>query len=777
MKKTVKKIMALICAITMIVSSITIYNNTTSAAVADLPESGAGVVISVNDFGGGGVLFVAGLDTLAGATEYNLYVDGALWGKVTNGANLEITNFPSGEHVFCVTGVNADGEFAKSRDITVTIPTHEIAPEPDVVDGTEMLKGLTFSDEDATSDEATKDTLWIELGGTYTNNGDGSVSVAVPAYESGDNWTTQLKQNKVQLVKDKWYKVTYTVTSDVDKTIQLLVQQNVNWTVFKEEITSVSAGETKEVEAVFQATQTTDNVLFGFMMGYVNDTACEAANVTISNVSLKVYNSDPNSSVDTTTETDETSEVTTTNNETTEVTTTGDDTPVVTTKEQTLETTTEVQVTGPEYTYAAGYSGLAYEAFLAGDTGQNQYKATCGKGLIDKIVNIQQYGAATEPGIYVAFKDANIGEITVNGKTMNAFIDGAGVIMYLSNFEYMYSDVVVKNSDGSQKAVIYVYNAKGIDNSDKAIKEPGEEGETSANFELQEVSQFGRYLTYGSYRILRSSDKKAYVGLDPINADHLKVQNQSGPGGTQSKLTLARTFKGLKAGTKYVLSVDITPSVAQGTYTTMTDSTPRELKEGTTTVSIVTKAYGEGQADFSMNLDNIGADVILDVYNPQFKEYVEGEDIDPTTPSDVTTPSDATTPSEVTTPNVTTSSNVEKTTAAPSTMTKVEAPVKAKIKKINTKKKAANKVKISLKKITGVKGYQVAVYKTKKSAKTNKKSIVKKFIKKVKVTVKSKKFKNKSKLYVRVRAYKLDNDGKTKVYGKWSKVKKVKIKK
>ena len=283
-------------------------------------------MISVNDFGNGEILFVAGLDTITGATSYNLYVDGTLWGTVTNGANLELTDFPSGAHVFCVTGVNADGEFAKSKDITVTIPAQEIGTTPEVVDGTELLKGVTFADADTTTDESTQETLWIELGGTYTNNGDGSVSIAVPAYESGENWATQMKQNKVQLIKDKWYKATYTVTSDVDKTIQLLVQQNVNWTVFKEEITSVAAGETKDVEVVFQAAQTTDNVLFGFMMGYVNNTACEAANVTISNVSLKVYNSDPNSSADITTPTDETQESTPANHETHESTTSKEDT-------------------------------------------------------------------------------------------------------------------------------------------------------------------------------------------------------------------------------------------------------------------------------------------------------------------------------------------------------------------------------------------------------------------------------------------------------------------
>lgn len=104
---------------------------------------------------------------------------------------------------------------------------------------------------------------------------------------------------------------------------------------------------------------------------------------------------------------------------------------------------------------------------------------------------------------------------------------------------------------------------------------------------------------------------------------------------------------------------------------------------------------------------------------------------------------------------------------------KVKAPTKAKITKVMAKKKSARKVKLSFKKTSNTAGYQVAVYTTKKNAKNNK-AIAKKFVKKTNATIRSKKFKNKKMLYVRVRAYALD--GKTKVYGKWSSIKKVKIK-
>ena len=99
----------------------------------------------------------------------------------------------------------------------------------------------------------------------------------------------------------------------------------------------------------------------------------------------------------------------------------------------------------------------------------------------------------------------------------------------------------------------------------------------------------------------------------------------------------------------------------------------------------------------------------------------------------------------------------------PTPTPKVKKPGKTKVKK--AAKKSAKKIKITLKKVKGAKGYQVKVYK-------GKKTYVKKLVKKTKFTLKSKKFKGKKKLYVKARAYKLNV--KTKVYGKWCKGKKVK---
>ena len=140
-------------------------------------------------------------------------------------------------------------------------------------------------------------------------------------------------------------------------------------------------------------------------------------------------------------------------------------------------------------------------------------------------------------------------------------------------------------------------------------------------------------------------------------------------------------------------------------------------------------------------------------------------EVDTTTPAEV----DTTTPAEVdtTTAVAETTTQAPTTTEVPKTTTGPKATTKKVLGKTTvksaSKKKVATKVKITFKKVKGAKKYQVQISKTKKF----KKVLVKKTVKKVKVTIKSKKIKNQKKLYVRVRAVGAK---------KWSKSKKVKLK-
>ena len=97
---------------------------------------------------------------------------------------------------------------------------------------------------------------------------------------------------------------------------------------------------------------------------------------------------------------------------------------------------------------------------------------------------------------------------------------------------------------------------------------------------------------------------------------------------------------------------------------------------------------------------------------------------------------------------------------------KVQKPAKVKIKKAKYKKR--RKIKITLKKIKGAKGYHIRYSDSKKFD-----GYWDKYTKKTKVTLK--KLDKNTKYYIKARAYKLVNGAK--LYGKWSKKKKVKVKK
>lgn len=105
------------------------------------------------------------------------------------------------------------------------------------------------------------------------------------------------------------------------------------------------------------------------------------------------------------------------------------------------------------------------------------------------------------------------------------------------------------------------------------------------------------------------------------------------------------------------------------------------------------------------------------------------------------------------------------TVSADTSKTKIKVP-KASVKKLKNQK--GKKVKITLKKVSNVKGYQIIYANNKKFKKASK-------ITTTKTSLTIKKLKKKKTYYIKVRAYKKDASRK-KVYGAYSSVKKIKIK-
>lgn len=184
-----------------------------------------------------------------------------------------------------------------------------------------------------------------------------------------------------------------------------------------------------------------------------------------------------------------------------------------------------------------------------------------------------------------------------------------------------------------------------------------------------------------------------------------------------------------------------------------------KLGSTTETIYIVDESYVE-------NLDKYTVGVTTVVVGGDGETIIESVMTTLTYPQEPT--EEATTPENVTTKPGTTTP--EKVTTKPTITTKVTKP--SKVKSFKAKNIKSKKVKLTWKKVKNVSGYQI-VYarnkkftKNKKTVKVKKASITKKTIKKLK--------KNKT-YYFRVRAYKKVN--KQLVYGTWSKVRKVKIKK
>ena len=249
--------------------------------------------------------------------------------------------------------------------------------------------------------------------------------------------------------------------------------------------------------------------------------------------------------------------------------------------------------------------------------------------------------------------------------------------------------------------------------------------------------------------------------------------------GTQIKFVA----EGLTPGATYTISYDIIADNNDGKIKTSASDAEIALVAGKQTVSRTDAADENGKLELAVGMGWVGLNNKLIMENLKVVD-AEGNEVNPkpdkpdetTTPSDpveTTTPSDSdetTTPSK---PDETTAPSEPKTdnpTVAPTAAPKKVSVSKVKVKSAS-KKKASKKVKISLKKVKGAKKYQVQISKTKKF----KKVLVKKTVKKAKFTIKSKKIKNKKKLYVRVKAVKVVGGKSYK--GKWSRAKKIKIKK
>lgn len=260
--------------------------------VAQKPSAPKGLVANINDLKANYTIAFA---PVKGATSYKFYLNGTYIKDITNGGpngivTIEELGLEAGKtYKFGVSAVNAAGE-SDITTIDVTAPGKK--EETTIEDGKEILKNVEFSDGSS----------WdIAVGNLkdVTYMGAGKIKFGVQAYEAGYNYTSQLKQAGITLDSNKWYVATVTVKSSVARKIQLLIQKNGgDWKVENgNTIFEVKANEDTTFTTTFKVGTAANEYLFGLMLGYVDNTKSDAAEIIVSNVSLKGYTNKPTKNV------------------------------------------------------------------------------------------------------------------------------------------------------------------------------------------------------------------------------------------------------------------------------------------------------------------------------------------------------------------------------------------------------------------------------------------------------------------------------------------------
>lgn len=260
--------------------------------VAQKPSAPKGLVANINDLK---TNYTIAFAPVKGATSYKFYLNGTYIKDITNGGpngivTIEELGLEAGKtYKFGVSAVNAAGE-SDITTIDVTAPGKK--EETTIEDGKEILKNVEFSDGSS----------WdIAVGNLkdVTYMGAGKIKFGVQAYEAGYNYTSQLKQAGITLDSNKWYVATVTVKSSVARKIQLLIQKNGgDWKVENgNTIFEVKANEDTTFTTTFKVGTAANEYLFGLMLGYVDNTKSDAAEIIVSNVSLKGYTNKPTKNV------------------------------------------------------------------------------------------------------------------------------------------------------------------------------------------------------------------------------------------------------------------------------------------------------------------------------------------------------------------------------------------------------------------------------------------------------------------------------------------------
>jgi hypothetical protein len=239
----------------------------------------------------------------------------------------------------------------------------------------------------------------------------------VPAFNSGEAYSYEYKIGDLKISTEKWYVAKYTVTSNIEKNFELRLQDAINGYADYSGLgfpqVTVPAGESRTVTKVFKGQRDTNGGIFDVCMGFVNGVGVGAAQVEVTNASLKVFSTEEKALAE------------------------------AGSQEEPTEEPTEKPSEEP-----------ADRTWVAIDASDNKLFYNSDKPTVLGIVNVQQPGWSEEKGVYMNVP-AGISSVSVNGNTDGVcHIDGAGVVVFNSSFTQEFNTVVINYAGGTATVII-----------------------------------------------------------------------------------------------------------------------------------------------------------------------------------------------------------------------------------------------------------------------------------------------------------------------------------
>ena len=432
------------------------------------------------------------------------------------------------------------------------------------------------------------------------------------------------------------------------------------------------------------------------------------------------------------------------------------------------ETTTKVLETTKPAAGDSKYESLNYKDIDNNNNGEfDKGLLGCKYALIEGKLNVCQFQNTGFGELYMAVGGMGAGNFkaTINGRNVTK-TQGTGVFINPASdyVTYKYNVVEISSDDG--KAIVIILNPNKTGTYNQTTPETTTKAPETTTKSQETTTKAPETTTKSQETTTKAPETTTKSQETTTKAPETTTKKQE-----QTTKAPETTTKSQETTTK----APETTTKSQETTTKAPETTTKKQEQTTKAPETTTKS----QETTTKAPETTTKKQEQTTKAPETTKKQEQTTKAPETTTkkqEQTTKAPETTKSQQTDNNNTITTDAKNTTTAGNsegingTSAEKTALGRAAFSKKIKKKLSLKKIKVSIKKVENATGYEVRVATSKKFKKT----LYKKSYKKVAFTLKSKKLANKKKLYIKVRAYVLD--GTNKIYGKWSKVKKVKIK-